>query len=136
MMQFHKLQLERDSSAITHYTGAETTNISHTRKKNRGNCPLCNTFKVVEPKPNGIQETEQRSKLVSADLQAFDCSKRFDNLIQDVFVVPYPEMGTVTCAWEVLGDCSCWQCWRGCLAPPRPKFWETELGSICYQGDV
>lgn len=45
MMQFHKLQLERDSSAITHYTGAETTNISHTRKKTEGTVLCATLFK-------------------------------------------------------------------------------------------
>lgn len=44
MLQFHKLKLERYSSAIAHCT-AETTIISRTRKKTRGNCPLCRTWR-------------------------------------------------------------------------------------------
>lgn len=71
MMQFHIVQLGRYSSAITHYTGAQTTNTRHTRKKTQtresGNCPLYKPWSGWGVGcASGIRAAEQRPKSVGA----------------------------------------------------------------------
>lgn len=73
-MQFHIVQLGRYSSAITHYTGAQTTIARHTRKKARVEIVLCASLGVVGarvvPKPTGIRTAERNHKSIGAGLWA------------------------------------------------------------------
>lgn len=127
-MQFHKLKLERFISYHSIH-GSRNNYYQPYQEEKKKKRELSFVQDLTWLSQNQL-EFRKWNKEANWSVQVcrLDCSKRFDNLIQDVFVVPCPERGTVT--WYTVAASV------GSAVPTRQKFWETELGLICYQGDV
>lgn len=100
-MQFHIVQLGRYSSAITHYTGAQTTNTRHTRGKKKwesGNCPLYKPWSGwgvgAKPQWNWGSWTETQIRRCR---YGPDCQKCLITPSRRSFVVTFADVEMATC---------------------------------------
>lgn len=142
-MQFHKLQLGRYSSAITHYIGVQTTNVRLTReKKNERELSFVQDLKRLGlgcaktdwNSGNGTKKQICRWRFVRPD-----CKKGLITSSGKSSLSPAQKWGQLR--W-VMGDGAAQLPSEAPGGTPSPilglnrLFLDIEPGVICYQGDI